>query len=158
MSNLTKLSPVTQVISVSDVRQDKNGRDYKVLRLEGLSETIENHGGIDIRVKTRGKQVSMTQWAESYLDNRPSPFYDAKVGDFVGVEIYQASNLEPYEITDASSGETREVDSYTFPCERGQNPATVLKGAGHAFAKEHQPLGSGSIADTIDEPEMAING
>lgn len=159
MSNITQLSPISQVIAVSEVRQDKNGRNYKVLRLEGLSETMENHGGIAVRVKTRGKQVSMTQWEQSYLDDRPSPFYDAKVGEHIAVEIHQATGLVPYEITNASTGEMREVDSYTFPCVRGDNPKTVLKGAGHEFDTTEMVVaeGSGSIADTIELP-AGING
>lgn len=131
--NLTQLSPVSQVLDVSEERLDKNDKTYKLLRLRGMTETKEIHGGIEINVKTPGRKVSITQYEESYLDNEKEPFFDAQEGDFIAVEIYQAKNLKPYEIIDNDTGDVREVNSYTFPVVRGQNPETVLKNANHEF-------------------------
>lgn len=131
--NLTLLSPICRVIDVSDIREDKNGREYRLLRLQGLTLTKEVHGGIEVTVKAPGRKVSMTQYKESYLDNNPDAFWDSKVGDHVAVEIYAAQNLESYEIVNQDTGESRDVTSYTFPVIRGQNPLNVLKNAGHSF-------------------------
>ena len=58
---LKQLSPIAEVIGVSEIKQDKNDRDFKILRLQGLTETVEVLGGKEYTVKNRGKQVSLTQ-------------------------------------------------------------------------------------------------
>lgn len=135
-SNLIQLSPIAKVLSVSEDRQDKNDRTYRLLRLQGLSESEEVHAGIRIKVRTPGRKVSITQYEESYLNGEKEDFFDAQEGEHIAVGIFQATNLEPYEIEDTETGEVREVTSYTFPVIRGQNPVTVLKNAGHQFEGE----------------------
>jgi hypothetical protein len=151
MQNLTELSPIAQVVEVSAMKQDKNDRNFKTLRLEGLAQSYENHGGVNILVTNRSKQVSMNQWEESYLDGRPSPFFGSKVGDHIGVSIFQAV-VEPYEITNQSTGEVREVNSYTFPVIRGENPVTALRNAGHELA------GAETTVSVVNDAPFAING
>lgn len=149
MENIKVLSPIAKVITISALRQDKNGRNYKVLRLEGLGETTETHGGISVRVKTRTRAVSMTQYEQSYLNDQPDVFYNAKVGEHVAVEIHQASNLEPYEITNQEDGTVTEATSDTFPVMRGDNPITVMKGRGRHFAAS----GANDISNTVVNAE-----
>lgn len=135
MKNLTKLSPIATVINVSEDKQDKNGTTFRTLRVQGLSLVEEVHGGIVMQVKTRGKEVSINQYETSYLDGKPDPFFDAKVGEHVAVEIWRADGLTPYEITNNETGEVREVNSYTFGLVRGSgSPEAYLKNQGHSFA------------------------
>jgi len=134
--NLKQLSPIATVLDVSEDRKDKNDRTYRLLRVQGLAKAEEIHGGIVMTVNTPGRKVSITQYEESYLNGEKEPFFDSKPGDHIAVEIFQANNLEPYEIPDTETGEVREVTSYTFPVIRGQNPVTVLKNAGRRFADD----------------------
>lgn len=131
--NLKLMSPISQVIAVSDIKQDKNGRNYKTFRLQGLNKKKEIHGGIEIEVKVPGRKVSINQYEENYLNGEPDTFYNASVGDYLGVEIYTAQNLEAYEIPDAETGEVREVTTFTFGITRGENPMTFLKNRGLIF-------------------------
>lgn len=127
------LSPVSKVVSVSEPKTDKNGRNYRVLRLEGFGKQMRNIGGVEVAVRVKTKQVSMTQYEQSYLNDQQEAFYDARPGEILAVQIHQATNLKPYEISDPQTGEVRDVTSYTFPVIEGETPLTVLKNAGHEF-------------------------
>lgn len=156
---LKQLSPVAQVIGVSEIKQDKNDRNFKVLRLQGLTETVETIGGKQYTIKNRGKQVSLSQWEESYLNGDQEAFFDAQKGDMLAVEIWTAQT-EPYDIVDDETGEVRTVTSYTFPVIRGDNPVTVLENA------ERQLRGGDSAmaeaqevhAPAEEEEELSITG
>jgi len=137
------LSPIVEVVNVSEIRQDKNGRNYKLLRLQGVTETEEVIGGKTYTVKQRGKRVSITQYKESYLNDEQDPFFDANVGDMLGIEIHTAQT-KPYEIVDDETGEVREVTSYTFPVIRGDNPVTTLENAGRELAEDTPEVSSSS--------------
>lgn len=149
-SKLTKLSPIVTVKSVSEPKEDKNGRTYKVLRLQGISESVEVIAGKKYNIRERGKEVSLTQHKESYLNGEPDPFWDAKEGETLGVEIWNAQGLKPYDIVDSETGETREATSYTFPVIRGDNPKTVMESSERYFADEEQEE---TLAHEMDEEE-----
>lgn len=150
---LKQLSPVAEVINVSELKQDKNDRNFKVLRLQGLTETEEIIGGKKYTIKGRGKKVSLTQWERSYLNQEPEPFFDADKGDMLAVEIWTAQT-EPYDITDDETGEVREVSSYTFPVIRGDNPVTVLENAGRQLLGGADAMAEAHEAHTPAEEEV----
>lgn len=136
MSKTKMISPIVEVVEVSELKQDKNGRDYKTIRLQGLSQEEVNIAGKKYMVKSRTKAVSMNQYKQSYLDDRPDAFFDAQVGDFLNVEIHTAE-VKPYDIPlDDGTGEVRTVTSYTFPVIKGDNPVTVLKNNDRELADE----------------------
>lgn len=166
MKNLKELSPIAQVVEVQttyganhpkagEPYVDKNGREFRIIKLQGLTSTIQNIGGIDYPVRGLGRTVSLTQWKENYLNNTQDPFYDAKVGEHLAVSIMTAENLNPYEITDQESGEVREVTSYTFPVIQGQNPLTLLKNRGYSFADGQTVSIETTEDEQVEAPELA---
>lgn len=158
-TNLTQLSDISQVIAISEVKTDKNGREFKTLRLSAPAYKVQSVPGIgEVRVKTKAKQVSVNAWKESYLDSKPSFGWDAKINDWLSVGIFVATNLEPYEITDTSSGEIREVTSRTFAVEEGTNPDTQLKNDGYTFESTHDDEKvKAEIAAMVEEkPTFAV--
>lgn len=152
---MKQLSPVSEVIGISELRQDKNDRNFKVLRLQGLTETEEVIGGKSYTIKNRGKKVSLSQWEESYLNGEPDAFFDAQEGDMLAVEIWTAQT-EPYDITDEDTGEVRSVTSYTFPVIRGDNPATVLENSGRTLKGGVEASAAVEQAHAEEEEEISI--
>lgn len=133
--NLTLISPIAKVTSVSETKQDKNGNDYRTLRLSTMATVMETHGGIEIPVKTAVRGISLNQWKESYLDGAQEPFYDAKVGEHIAVEVWNARNLEPYDLVNNTTGEVTKQTTHTFAVQRGRNPEKALNSDGKFFAK-----------------------
>lgn len=150
------LSPISEVVNVSEVREDKNGRSYKLLRLQGITETEEKVGGKVYTVQQRGKRVSITQYEESYLNNEQDPFFDAEVGDMLGIEIFTAQT-KPYEIVDDETGEVREVTSYTYPVIRGDNPVTTLENADRELAENTPEVSSSAPVEQEQEQEEELS-
>lgn len=166
MQNLTTLSPISRVIAVNTQSPDgtpytdKNGREFRILKLQGLNTTMRVIGGIQYPVKTLGRVVSLPQWKENYLNNSQDPFFDAEVGEHIDVSIVSANGLEPYSITNNETGEVREVTSFTFPLIVGQNAETVLKNRGLRFADpnsvETEEYATGSMEDVLNEQELEL--
>lgn len=136
MGNLQLLSPVMTVESISKVKQDKNGINYKTLTLKTLGKVRENHAGIDVIVTVPVRNVTINQWESRYLDGKTDSFYNSKVDEVIGVEAWRATGLNSYELPDRITGEIVERESITFGVERGQSPESYLKARGMSFARE----------------------
>lgn len=128
------LSPVMTVESVSAVKEDKNGVNYKTLTLKTLGKVRENHGGIDVFVTVPIRNVTINQYESRYLDGKMDTFYNSQPGETIAVEAWRATGLKPYELPDRKTGEIVERTSYTFGVERGQSPESLLKSKGLSFA------------------------
>ena len=158
MSKIEVLSPIADVISRSEEREDKNGNMFVTLRLQGLSEVEKVIGGKTYTVQTRSKEISLNRWKESYLPSKngaPDAFFNAQVGDTLDIAICRAE-VQPYEIVDEKSGEVTIANSYSFPVIGGDNPKTILENAGHKLADNSHSNPSttvkeGSMAETVGE-------
>lgn len=95
------------VISVSEVKADKNGKNYKVV--EFSTPNTKKVDGLNIRVQP--KTSSKTFWEESYLNDKMEFGYDFIKGDLVEGNIVTKEVAE-YEIQ-VSEEEVRQVTSYT---------------------------------------------
>lgn len=95
------------VSNVSEVKSDKNGKDYKVV--EFSTPNTKDVNGLKVRVQP--KTSSKTFWEESYLDNKMQFGYDFIKGDLVEGNVVTREVAE-YEIQ-VSNEEVRQVTSYT---------------------------------------------
>lgn len=82
MSQKTQLLTVTEV---SDMRQDKNGRNYKLVTFQGPQhvEIVDETTGEILLVRVPARTSSMTRYEESYLDDKAHYMFDAVVGEKV---------------------------------------------------------------------------
>lgn len=104
---------LVQIDSISDVKQDKNGRNFKQLSISsGAKRTVlDKDSGKTYPVFSPGKSTTVNSWEKTYLDDTKHWLYDLKVGSYLDGTIYTAV-VEPYIIED-EDGETREVATYT---------------------------------------------
>ncbi len=96
------------VSSVSEEREDKNGRIYKAVEFSNPEEVtiVDEATGEILKVREAVKRCNINRYKESYMDDKQEFMYDAKVGEKTpGAIVTQL--VAPYEI-----GE-RTVDSYT---------------------------------------------
>tara|TARA_R110002051_G_C8623761_1_gene483769 strand:- start:215 stop:739 length:525 start_codon:yes stop_codon:yes gene_type:complete len=103
-----------QIDSISDVKQDKNGRNYVQISLSsGAKRTVlDKDSGKTYQVESPGKSTTVNSWEKTYLDESKHWMYDLKVGSLLDGTIYTAQ-VEPYIIEDEESGDNREVSTYT---------------------------------------------
>jgi len=96
------------VISVSDVRKDKNGRDYKLVELSNpeVETYVDEDTGEIIKALVEAKSVMTTAYKESYLNDKPSFLWKATEGMKV-VGSIETRPVRPYVIGD------REVNTYS---------------------------------------------
>jgi len=160
-----------KIDNISDVMEDKNGRNYKSFSLSsGSTRNVkdENTGKV-YPLKSVGKSTTVNSWEKTYLDDSKHWMYDLKVGDLLDGTIYTAS-VAPYIIED-EDGNTREVSTYTgfvlgFETDAGFEPRVrrMILDAGRELAeesansssmqvaKEHQSLNEEiEIEETIEE-------
>lgn len=145
-NSMTKLASISKVISTGEVRADKNGRDFRVLRLQAPTKTTEIIGGVEYQVTGPSKEVSLPQWENNYLEQK-DPFYESAVGEHVAVEIWNAQ-VEPYQI------DGRDVTSITFPVVRGSNPVTVLENKGHKLQGSEMELVDAETGEILDNDTL----
>lgn len=82
---MAKQSELLTVVKVSENRQDKNGRNYKVVTFQGPQhkEILDITTGELMTVRVPARTSSITRYEESYLDDKMQYMYDAEVGEKV---------------------------------------------------------------------------
>lgn len=94
----TQLLTVTKV---SDLKEDKNGRQFKVVTFGSPQqrEVLDVTTGELRIVRMPARTSSISRYEESYLNDQPHYMFDAVVGELIPGEIVSAS-VEPYGIDD----------------------------------------------------------
>jgi hypothetical protein len=106
MGNLLK-------VVATEVRQDKNGRNYKYVQFETPNKkAIIDELGNRVIVKTPSRLMGATFYEKSYLNDKPEFGWDLEKGESLEGDI-ATRNVASYEIVDSSSGEVREATSYS---------------------------------------------
>ena len=92
-------SELLTVVKVSEERQDKNGRNYKVITFQSPQhkEVVDQTTGEMTLVRVPARRSSITRYEESYLDDQMQYMYDAEVGEKVPGAIITRS-VNEYEI------------------------------------------------------------
>ena len=75
-------SELLTVVKVSEERQDKNGRNYKLITFQSPQhkEVVDVTTGEITLVRMPARTSSITRYEESYLDDKMQYMYDAAVG------------------------------------------------------------------------------
>lgn len=144
------------VISVSEVKQDRNNKNYKVV--EFATPNTKDVNGLKVRVQP--KTSSKTFWEESYLNDKMEFGYDFKVGDLVEGNIVTREVVE-YEIVNTETGEERTVSSYTavvfgdtFDPSFELEVQKAFKAAGHPIVSEPVKQKSIVVASSAVEDKV----
>jgi hypothetical protein len=96
---MAKRSELLTVVEVSEARQDKNGRNYKLVTFQTPQhkEVVDETTGEIMLVRMPARTSSITRYEESYLDDKMQYLYDAEVGEKVPGAIVTRS-VKEYEI------------------------------------------------------------
>lgn len=162
---------MVRVQSVSEVIQDTNSKNFKVITLEspGYREVADPITGEIVYALAAPKVTKKCVWEASYLDDTKHYLYDSKPGQAVYGTIVTAQTDE-YTIT-GSDGVERTVSTYTGFVEGTEADAnfqslitSMLKNAGREsaenaipkqeIAKEHiEAKQAGEQLDMVNEIE-----
>ena len=86
---MTNSSELLTVVKVSEDRQDKNGRNYKLVTFQSPNkqEIVDETTGEITIVRVPARRSVLTRWEESYLDDQMHYMFDAEVGEKVPGKI-----------------------------------------------------------------------
>jgi hypothetical protein len=101
-------SELLTVVKVSEERQDKNGRNYKLITFQSPQhvEAVDQTTGEITKVRVPSRRSSITRYQESYLDDQMHYMYDAEINEKVPGAIVTRL-VDEYEI------DGRPVSSYS---------------------------------------------
>jgi hypothetical protein len=142
-------SELLTVVKVSEERQDKNGRNYKLITFQSPQhkEVVDQTTGEITLVRVPARRSSITRYQESYLDDQMHYMYDAEVSEKVPGAIVTRS-VDEYEI------DGRPVSTYsTVVLGMTDDPAfdaaidAAFRSAGHNIAE---------VTDTVTERVSAV--
>ena len=142
-------SELLTVVKVSEERQDKNGRNYKVITFQSPQhkEVVDQTTGEITLVRVPARRSSITRYQESYLDDQMHYMYDAEVSEKVPGAIVTRS-VDEYEI------DGRPVSTYsTVVLGMTDDPAfnasidAAFKSAGHDIVE---------VTNTVAERVSAV--
>lgn len=142
-------SELLTVVKVSEERQDKNGRNYKVITFQSPQhkEVVDQTTGEITLVRVQARRSSITRYQESYLDDQMHYMYDAEMGEKVPGAIVTRS-VDEYEI------DGRPVSTYsTVVLGMTNEPAfdaaidAAFRSAGHNIAE---------VTNTVTERVSAV--
>ena len=127
---MTTKAKFVEVVNVSDIKTDKNGRDYKIIAIS-QTEKEEVEPGIWADGKTR--TTSFIAYKESNLDGKPEEGWNWKKGDKKLGSI-ETREVEPYTINE------KVVDTYTCFIFGDTRKETFEKDVKNTFAYKKHPL------------------
>lgn len=92
-------SELLTVVKLSEERQDKNGRNYKLITFQSPQhrEVVDVTTGEITLVRVPARTSSITRYEESYLDDKMQYMYDAAVGEKIPGAIV-TRKVNEYEI------------------------------------------------------------
>lgn len=155
---MANTSELLTVVEVSEVRQDKNGRNYKLVTFQSPQhkEVVDQTTGEIMLVRMPARTSSITRYEESYLDDKMQYLYDAEVGEKVPGAVVTRS-VKEYEI------DGRPVSTYsTIVLGMTDDPAfesainAAFKSAGHEINENKSvtlPVTERASAVKASQPE-----
>lgn len=140
-------------INQSEVKQDKNDRNYRTVTFSEVVMMKTPFGEV-LKPASQTRTASVNRYEKSYLNDKEQPGYSdsifdpknpAKSGLFQG-EIVSAI-VEPYDIVDTRTGEVKVVDKYTTvvfgdsdsPAFKSEIRA-AFKAQGHVIVESADPI------------------
>ena len=143
-------SELLTVVKVSEDRQDKNGRNYKVITFQSPQhkEVVDVTTGEITLVRVPARMSSITRYEESYLDDKMQYMFDAQVGEKVpGAIVTRSVNTYEIDGRPVSSYSTVVLGMTNDPGFEAQVRA-AFKSAGHDLDEE--------LIDTPEERVTAV--
>lgn len=151
-----------KIVAVSDVRTDKNDREYKLVTLSNPSvmEVVDPESGEVFKARVQALKASMPAYKNSYLDDTPDFLWESEVGDIVLGEVV-TRKVPSYTIEDENQ-ESREVSLYTCAVlgssedEKTWETAIekAFKNNGHTLTGEESPATEqATVSMTANAPE-----
>lgn len=147
---MANTSELLTVVKVSEDRQDKNGRNYKVITFQSPQhkEVVDVTTGEITLVRVPARMSSITRYEESYLDDKMQYMYDAQVGEKVpGAIVTRSVNTYEIDGRPVSSYSTVVLGMTNDPGFEAQVRA-AFKSAGHDLDEE--------LVDTPEERVTAV--
>lgn len=144
---MANTSELLTVVKVSEDRQDKNGRNYKVITFQSPQhkEVVDVTTGEITLVRVPARTSSITRYEESYLDDKMQYMFDAQVGEKVpGAIVTRSVNTYEIDGRPVSSYSTVVLGMTNDPGFEAQVRA-AFKSAGHDLDEE-----------LIDAPEERV--
>lgn len=147
MQNLVK------IVAISDVRTDKNGREFKLITVSSANrrEFTDPVTNESLLVVGRPKRTNIVSYAKTYLDDAPHYLYDLPVGTAVSGNIV-TKTVEPYTI-ETTNG-PKEITRYTTFVEADQEDADYNQIVQRAFENSGHTIVEKSaitVEDTTEE-------
>lgn len=141
------------VVAISEVKQDKNNRDYKTISLRNPTKVsmVDEESGEIFTAHIPAKTAKINAYQESYLDGTPSFLYDLESGAKVLGEIV-TREVEQYEIVNEKG--TRAVDSYSTPVFGNSDDSLWESNVTKAFRSAGHPL-PGDVTSTEEKAAAA---
>ena len=147
---MANTSELLTVVKVSEDRQDKNGRNYKVITFQSPQhkEVVDVTTGEITLVRVPARMSSITRYEESYLDDKMQYMFDAQVGEKVpGAIVTRSVNTYEIDGRPVSSYSTVVLGMTNDPGFEAQVRA-AFKSAGHDLDEE--------LVDTPEERVTAV--
>ena len=154
-------------INQSEVKQDKNDRNYKTVTFSEVVMMKTPFGDV-LKPSSQTRTRSVNCYEKSYLNEKEQPGYSdsifdprnpAKGGLFQG-EIVSAM-VEPYDIVDTRTGEVKVVDKYTtLVFGDSDSPAfkaeirAAFKSQGHVMVESADPIMILAKEETVEANEI----
>ncbi|MDC6350735.1 hypothetical protein PP178_04160 [Zeaxanthinibacter sp. PT1] len=155
------MSNFVTIIAVSDVKQDKNGRNYKRLRIESPSfeEVVDPITGEIGYALARPIKTTITAYEQSYLDDAPDYLWNAVAGTKVKGSI-QRRTVAPYTFK-SSNGDTITATKATVFVEANATDedfdvavAKALEASGHTLVESLESILAKSVNTTPEKEEV----
>ena len=103
------------VVGISDMRQDKNGNDFRTITVQNpVFQTVVDEASGDVRTElTPALKGTRSAYEESYLDGTKDWLANAQVGHIIGGRVEKRA-VEQYDFI-GKDGSARIASSYTCP-------------------------------------------
>lgn len=112
MENQVKVPTLIQKVSETEVKKDKNGKNYKTVYFSKIAKQLVHHPLLgDVVVDVPAKPSGINVYEASYLDESKQFGYDLAIGQYAMGDIV-TKTVPEYEIT-SKTGEVRTVNTYT---------------------------------------------
>jgi hypothetical protein len=146
-------SNVLIVVGVSDVKTDKNKRNFKTLSLATPDKKeVTIPGGKTVLAKIQPKIGKINVWEENYLNNTADYGYDLKEGDAILGDVV-TQKVEAYEIPNPKTGEVYTVNTYSCVVLGDSASASWASAVSKAFTSNDKIIDVNLVsAEEVKEP------
>jgi|TARA_R110000851_G_scaffold36063_1_gene94388 hypothetical protein len=127
------MNNLLQVTAVSEVKEDKNEREYKTVTISESPKYATLPNGVQVAIKSKLKSTSVNAYKNNYLDEQDM-LWDSVNGSYVEGSLV-SRNVTPYSITSTRNNveTTRTVTSASVPVFADATSATFETEVARAF-------------------------